>query len=49
MTPDEEYAFVWNMIFYPLVVIMFFVNCFADAEPLYIEGQTKSDVFRHVV
>ena len=44
MTPDEEFAFVWNMIYYPLVVIMFFLNCFADARPRYIEGVGKSDV-----
>jgi len=32
------------MIYYPLVVIMFLINCFADAAPQYVEGQTKSEV-----
>ena len=44
MNKEEEYPFVWEMIYYPLVVITLFINCFADKEPLYMEGESKSDV-----
>lgn len=44
MSKAEEYPFVWDMIYYPLVIIMLFINCFADKEPLYREGEAKSDV-----
>lgn len=44
MNKMETYPFVWEMVYYPLVVVMFFINCFADKEPLYMEGEGKSDV-----
>ena len=44
MSSDEEFKFVWAMIYYPLVVLMFFINCFADAEPQFRFGYSKSDV-----
>ncbi|KZS17365.1 ABC transporter [Daphnia magna] len=43
MNKMETYPFVWEMVYYPLVVVMFFINCFADKEPLYMEGEGKSD------
>lgn len=44
MTGEEEYPFVWNMIYYPLVVAMVVINCFSDKEPDYVEGERKSNV-----
>ncbi|XP_059352167.1 multidrug resistance-associated protein 1-like isoform X3 [Daphnia carinata] len=43
MNNMETYPFVWEMVYYPLIVLMFFINCFADKEPLYMEGESKSD------
>ena len=43
LSHEEEYPFVWAMIYYPLVVVMFFINCFADVAPHY-DGEEKSDV-----
>lgn len=40
----EAYPFVWEMVYYPFVVAMLFINCFADKEPLYMEGEGKSEV-----
>jgi hypothetical protein len=40
----ETYPFVWEMVYYPLVVAMLFINCFADKEPMYMEGEGKSEV-----
>ncbi|XP_046653460.1 multidrug resistance-associated protein 1-like isoform X4 [Daphnia pulicaria] len=39
----EAYPFVWEMVYYPFVVAMLFINCFADKEPLYMEGEGKSE------
>lgn len=44
MSNMETYPFVWEMVYYPLVVVMLFINCFADKEPVYMEGEGKSDV-----
>ena len=44
MSEEEEYPFVWEMIYYPLILAMIFINCFADKEPLYTEGHSKSEV-----
>ena len=30
MSEEEEFPFVWFMIYFPLVVAMFFLNFFAD-------------------
>ncbi len=49
MSKEEEYPFVWEMIYYPLVVAMLFINCFADKEPLYMEGESKSDVITGIL
>lgn len=46
MSNEEEYPFVWEMIYYPLVLAMIFINCFADKEPIYTEGHSKSEVSR---
>lgn len=43
MSTEEEFSFVWNMIYFPLVFFMFLVNCFSDVEPRYTDGE-KSDV-----
>ena len=43
LSHEEEYPFVWAMIYYPLVVVMFFINCFADVAPRH-DGEEKSDV-----
>ena len=44
MTKDEEFPFVWNMIYYPLVLIMLVLSCITDAEPKYVEGE-RSKVY----
>lgn len=31
--PDPYYFYISYLIFYPLVLIMFFLNCFADKAP----------------
>ena len=46
MSYEEEFPFVWGMIYYPLVVTMFFINCFADVEPSLIPWE-KSQVGLH--
>ena len=43
MSSEEEFAFVWDMIYFPLVVFMFFINCFSDVAPRYSDAE-KSDV-----
>jgi len=44
MDNSEAYPFIWEMVYYPFVVAMLFINCFADKEPLYMEGEGKSEV-----
>lgn len=45
MSSEEEFPFVWDMIYFPLVVFMFFINCFSDVAPRYSDAE-KSDVGR---
>ena len=44
MSQEEEFPFVWNMIYFPLVFGMFVLNFISDAAPKYVEGEIKSDV-----
>ena len=44
MSSGKEYNFVWMMIYYPLVVLMLFINCFSDSDPAYIGELSKEDV-----
>lgn len=43
MSRQEEFPFVWAMIYYPLVIGMLIVNCFADKPPRYSHDGEKSD------
>jgi len=43
MSQEEEFPFVWNMIYFPLVFGMFVLNFISDAAPKYVEGEIKSD------
>ena len=46
MSEEETFPFVWDMIYFPLVVAMLFLNFFSDKEPQYVEGEVKCDVSR---
>jgi len=43
MSEEETFPFVWDMIYFPLVVAMLFLNFFSDKEPQYVEGEVKCD------
>ena len=44
MSSEEEFSFIWMMVYYPLVVLMLLLNCFAEPEPAYRYGYDKADV-----
>lgn len=44
MSKEEEFPFVWAMVYYPLVIGMLIINCFADKPPRYSHDGEKSDV-----
>nr|QST14985.1 ABCC1-1 protein [Diaphanosoma celebensis] len=43
MSDEEEFPFVWMMVYYPLVLLMLFLTCFAEPEPEYRYGFEKTN------